>query len=115
MQLPKQQQTYADETPREGMAIKCIVGDGAEELGISVRFQRMLTDRGIRRKSSAPRTPNSGEVAECAIQQLILIARSQLVKAGRREDCLFFDVADAACKTARMFHNILETKPYASG
>ena len=31
-----------DEMAREGVAIKCISGDGAGELGKSVKFQRML-------------------------------------------------------------------------
>ena len=95
---------YIDEMAREGVAVKCISGDGAGELGRSVKFQRMLANRGIRWRSSPPRTPQSNGIAERAIQQLMNIARSQLVKAGRGEDYWYFAVADAAFKTAGMPH-----------
>ena len=96
-----------DEMAREGVAIKCISGDGAGELGKSVKFQRMLADRGIRWISSPPRTPQYNGIAERAIQQLMRIARRQLVKAGRGEDYWFFAVADAVFKTTGMPHECL--------
>ncbi|CAM9556873.1 unnamed protein product [Sphacelaria rigidula] len=77
---------YIDEMAREGVVIKCISGDGAGELGRSVKFQRMLTNRGIKWRNSPPRTPQSNGIDERAIQQLMRIARSQLVKEGRGED-----------------------------
>ncbi|CAM9741754.1 unnamed protein product [Sphacelaria rigidula] len=92
---------------REGVVIKCISGDGAGELGWSVKFQRMLTNRSIKWRNSPPRTPQSNEIAERAIQQLMRIARSQLVKAGRGEDYWLFAVADAAFETAGMPHEYL--------
>ena len=98
---------YIDEMAREGVAVKCISGDGAGELGRSVKFQRMLANRGIRWRSSPPRTPQSNGIAERAIQQLMNIARSQLVKAGRGEDFWYFAVADAAFKTAGVPHEYL--------
>ena len=98
---------YIDEMAREGLAVKCISGDGAGELGRSGKFQRMLANRGVRWRSSPPRTPQSNGIAERAIQQLMRIARSQLVKAGRGEDYWFFAVADAAFKTAGMPHEYL--------
>ena len=50
---------YIDEIAREGLAVKCISGDGAGELGRSVKFQCMLANRGVRWRSSPPRTPQS--------------------------------------------------------
>ncbi|CAN0016909.1 unnamed protein product, partial [Sphacelaria rigidula] len=99
--------TYIDEMAREGVAIKCISGDGDGELGRSVKSQRMLTNRGIKWRSSPPRTPQSNGIAQRAIQQLMRIARSQLVKAGRGEDYWFFAVEDAAFKTTGMPHEYL--------
>ena len=90
---------YNDEMAWKGATIKRINGDGAGELERSVKFQRMLADRGIKCRSSPPRTPQSHGVAERAIHQLVRIARRQLVKAGRY---WFLAVADAAFKTAGM-------------
>ncbi|CAM9872319.1 unnamed protein product, partial [Sphacelaria rigidula] len=98
---------YIDEMARAGVVIKCISGDGAGELGRSVKLQRMLTNRGIKWRNSPPRTPQSNETAERAIQQLMRIARSQLVKAGRGEDYWFFAAANAAFKTAGVPHEYL--------
>lgn len=36
---------YIDGMAREGVAVKCISGDGAGELGRSVRVRRMLANR----------------------------------------------------------------------
>ena len=98
---------YNGEKAREGVAIKCISGDRAGELGRSVKFQRMLADRGVKGRSSPPRTSQSNAIVERAIQQLMRIARSQLVQAGRKEDYCFFAVADAAFKIAGMPHEYL--------
>ena len=98
---------YIEKKAREGVAIKCMSGDGAGELGRSVKFQRMLANRGIKWHNSPPRTPQSNGITERAIQQLMRIARSQLVKAGRGEDYWYFAVADAAFKTAGMPHEYL--------
>ncbi|CAM9404629.1 unnamed protein product [Sphacelaria rigidula] len=57
---------YIDEMARQGVAIKCISGDDAGELGRSVKFQRMLNNRGIKWRTSLPRTPQSNEIAERA-------------------------------------------------
>ena len=92
---------------RERLAVKCISGDGVDELGCSVKFHRMFANRGGRWRSSPPRTPQSNGIAERAIQQLVRIARSQLVKAGCGEDYWVFAVADASFKTARMPHEYL--------
>ncbi|CAM9301783.1 unnamed protein product, partial [Sphacelaria rigidula] len=99
---------YIDEMIREEVPIKCISGDGTGELGRSIKSQRMLTNRGIKYRNSPPRTPQSIGIAERAIQQLMRIARSQLVKAGRGEEYWFFTVADAAFKTSGMPHEYLE-------
>ena len=64
----------------------------------------MLADWGIRGRNSAPRKRQSNGIAERVIQQLMRKARSQLVKAGRGEDCRFFAVADVAFKTAGILH-----------
>ncbi|CAM9156388.1 unnamed protein product [Sphacelaria rigidula] len=93
---------------REGVAIKCVGGDNAGELGRSVKFQRMLVNRGIRWRCSPPRTPQFNRIAERAIHQLMRIVRSQQVKVGRGEDYWFFAVADAAYKTAGMPHEYLK-------
>ena len=69
---------YIDGMAREGVAIKYISGDGARELGRSVKFQRMVADRGIRWRSPPPRTPQSNVIAERAIHQLMRRARSHL-------------------------------------
>ena len=98
---------YIDKMAREGAATKCISGDGAGEPGRSVKFQRVLVDRGIRWKSSPTWTPQSNGIAERAIQQLMRIERSQPVKAGRGEDYWFFAVVDAAFKTAGMPHEFI--------
>ncbi|CAM9868982.1 unnamed protein product, partial [Sphacelaria rigidula] len=98
---------YIDEMAREGVAIKCISGDDAGELGRSVEFQGMLTNRGTKWRNSPLRTPRCNGFAERAIQQLMRIARSQLVKAGRGEDYWLFAVADAAFKTLGMPHGYL--------
>ena len=66
----------------------------------------MLADRGIRWRSSPSRIPQSNGIVQREIQQLS-IARSQLVKAGRREGYWFFAVANAAFKTAGMPHKYL--------
>ncbi|CAN0051008.1 unnamed protein product, partial [Choristocarpus tenellus] len=74
---------YIDQMAREGIPVKCISGDGAGELGRSVKFQRMmLANNGTRWRKSPPRTPQSNGIAERAIKQLMGAARSQLVKAG---------------------------------
>ena len=57
---------YIDEMAREGVAIKCMSGDGAGELGRPVKFQRMLANRGIKWRNSPPRTPQSNGIAERA-------------------------------------------------
>lgn len=43
-------------------------------------------------------------IAERAVQQLMIIAKIQLVKRGRDEGYWTFSVADAASKTSRMPH-----------
>ncbi|CAM9550179.1 unnamed protein product, partial [Sphacelaria rigidula] len=91
----------------ERMTIKCISGDGAGKLGWSVKYQRMLANRGIKWRCSPPRTSQSYGIVEHAIQRLMRKARSQLVKAGRGEDSWFFAVTDAAFETARMPHEYL--------
>ena len=91
----------------EGVAIKCISGDGAGELGRSVKFQRMLADRGIRWRSSPPRTPQSNGIAERENEQQMRIARIQLVRVGRGEDYWFFTVADAASKVVGRPHEYI--------
>ena len=53
--------SYIDKMALEGVAIKCISRDGAGELGRSVKFQRMLTDRVIREMT---RLDISGSVRE---------------------------------------------------
>ena len=75
-----------DELAREDVAVKCISGDGAGEFGKSVKFQRMVADRGIKWRSSPPTTPQSNGIAEKAIQQLMTVARSQIVKSGPSEE-----------------------------
>ena len=89
---------YIDKLAREGVVIKCISGDGAGDLGRSVKFQPMPADLGIKWRTSRPRTPQANGIAERALQQLMRIARSQLVKVGRGEDYWFFAVSDAAFK-----------------
>ena len=92
---------------REGVAIKCMSGDGVGELGRSVKFQRMLANQGIEWRSSPPRTPQCNGIAERAIQLLMRIACSQLVKAGCGWGYWYFAAADAAFKTAGMSHEYL--------
>lgn len=41
---------------RDGEAVKSTSGEGAGELGRSVKFMRMLVDRGIKWHGSAPRS-----------------------------------------------------------
>lgn len=52
-------------------------------------------------------TPQSKEIAERAVQQLLRIARSQLERAGRGQDYWFFAAEDAECNTAGMLHEYL--------
>lgn len=86
------------------MAVNCIRGDGAGEFWRSVELVKMLADRSITRRSAAPRTPQSNGIAERAIQQLTVIARSQLVKSGGGEELRVFTVVDAAFKTSETAH-----------
>ena len=55
---------YINEMAPEALAVKCISGDGAGELGRSVKFQRMLANRGVRWRSSPPRMPQSNGIIE---------------------------------------------------
>ncbi|CAM9476000.1 unnamed protein product, partial [Choristocarpus tenellus] len=87
---------YIDQMTREGIPVKCISGDGAGELGRSVKFQRMLANNGTRWRKSPPKTPQSNGIAERAIKQLIGAARSQLVKAGLGDEHWFFAITDVA-------------------
>lgn len=56
--------------------MKCIIGDGAGELGRSANVQRMLVDQGIRWKSSPPRIFQFNGVVEYTAKQLTRIARN---------------------------------------
>ncbi|CAM9631876.1 unnamed protein product [Sphacelaria rigidula] len=67
----------------------------------------MLANRSVECRCSPPRTPQSNGIAERAIQQLVTIACSQLVKAGRGEEYWFVAVVDAAFKTGGMPHEYL--------
>ncbi|CAM9887930.1 unnamed protein product [Choristocarpus tenellus] len=98
---------YIDQMTREGIPVKCISGDGAGELGRSVKFQRTLANNGTRWRKCPPRTPQSNGIAERAIKQLMGAARSQLVKAGLGDEYWFFAITDAAFKTRGMPHEYL--------
>ncbi|CAN0497107.1 unnamed protein product [Discosporangium mesarthrocarpum] len=99
--------SYIDDMARDGVVVKCISGDGAGELGRSVKFQRMLVNKGIRWRKSPPRTLQSNRIDERAIKQLMQAARSQLLRSGLGEEHWFFAVADAAFKTGGMPHEFL--------
>ena len=47
-------ENYIAEMAREGLALKCISGDGAGEIGRSVKFQHILANRVIGWRSSPP-------------------------------------------------------------
>ena len=98
---------YLDQMLREGVSVKCLSGDGAGELGRSGKFLRMLTERGIRWRSSPPRTQQSNGIAERAIRQIMEAARSQLLKSGRGEQFWSFAVMDATYKLAAAPHEFL--------
>ncbi|CAM9685456.1 unnamed protein product, partial [Choristocarpus tenellus] len=98
---------YIDQMAREGIPVKCISGDGAGELGRSMKFQRMLANNGTRRRKSPPRTLQSNGIAERAIKPLMRAARSQLVKAGLGDKYWFFAITDVAFKTGGMPHEYL--------
>lgn len=89
---------------RKGATLNCICGDEAGGSGRSVEFVKMLVDSSITRRIAVPRTPQSKGIAERAIQQLTVIARSQLVKSGGDEELRMLTVADAAFKTSGMAH-----------
>ncbi|CAM9813240.1 unnamed protein product [Choristocarpus tenellus] len=97
---------YIDQMAREGIPVKCISGDGAGELGRSVKFQGMLVNNGTQWRKSPPRTPQSNGIAERAIKQLMAAARS-LVKAGLGDEYWFFEITDVAFKTGGMPHEYL--------
>ncbi|CAN0458939.1 unnamed protein product [Discosporangium mesarthrocarpum] len=97
---------YLDNMAR-GVPVKCISGDGAGELARSVRFQRMLADRGIKWRKSPPYTPQSNGITEGDIKQLMQAACTQLVRSGLGEEFWFFAVADAAFKSSGMPHEFL--------
>ncbi|CAM9443027.1 unnamed protein product [Choristocarpus tenellus] len=92
---------------RESIQVQCISGDGAGELGRSVKFQRILVNSGTRWRKSPPRTPQSNGIAEKAIKQLMGAARSQLAKAGLGNEYWFFAITDVAFKTGAMPHEYL--------
>ncbi|CAM9873900.1 unnamed protein product, partial [Choristocarpus tenellus] len=92
---------------REGVVVRCISGDGAGEFGRSVRFQLMLTERGVKWRKTPPGTPQSNGIAEREIKQVMQAAHNQLIHAGLGEEFWFFAVADATYKTAGMPHEYL--------
>ncbi|CAM9552154.1 unnamed protein product [Choristocarpus tenellus] len=93
---------------REGIPVQYISGDGAGELGRSVKFQRMLAYNDTRWRNSPPRTSQSNGIAERAIKQLMGAARSQLAKAGLGDEYYwFFAITDVASKTGGMPHEYL--------
>ncbi|CAM9927869.1 unnamed protein product, partial [Choristocarpus tenellus] len=98
---------YIDEMARDGVVVRCISGDGAGEFGRSIKFQRMLTERGVKWRKSPPHIPQSNGIAERAIKQIMQAARSQLIQAGMGEEFWFFAVADATFKTTGMPHEYL--------
>ncbi|CAM9205458.1 unnamed protein product [Choristocarpus tenellus] len=93
---------YIDKMTREGVVVRCISGDGAGEFGRSVKFQHILTERGVKSRKSPPHTPQSNGIAERAIKQVMQAARSHLIQAGLGEEFGFFAVADATYKTTGM-------------
>ncbi|CAM9373444.1 unnamed protein product [Choristocarpus tenellus] len=95
---------YIDQMVREGIPVQCISGDGAGELGRSLKFQRMLANNGTRWRKTPPRAPKTNGIAERAIKQLTGAARSQLVKAGLSDEYWFYAIIDAAFKTGGMPH-----------
>lgn len=54
----------------------------------------------LRGAAHRPRTPQSNEIAERVIKQLMQAARSQMVRSGRGEEHCFFALADAAFKSS---------------
>ncbi|CAM9397444.1 unnamed protein product, partial [Choristocarpus tenellus] len=99
---------YIDEMAQEGVVVRCISGDGAGEFGRSIKFQRMLTERGVKWRKSPLRTPQSNGIAERAIKQVMQAAHSQLIQAGLGEEFWFFAaVADTTYKTTGMPHEYL--------
>lgn len=109
MENPEQSFQCIDEMARDGVAGKRISGDGAGETGRSVKFMGILADGGIKGRSSAPRLPQSNGIPGRAIQQSMVIARSQIAKSGRGGDqhWMFAAPADAAYKTSSTLHEYL--------
>ncbi|CAN0027892.1 unnamed protein product, partial [Choristocarpus tenellus] len=101
---------YIDEMARDGVVVRCIRGDGTGEFGRSIRFQRMLSERGVQWRKTPPSTPQSNGIAERAIKQITQAARSQLIQAGMGQEFWFFAVADATFKTNGMPHEYLGGK-----
>ncbi|CAM9615475.1 unnamed protein product, partial [Choristocarpus tenellus] len=95
---------YIDEMAREGVVERCISGDGAGEFRRSVRFQCMLTERGVKWHKTPPRTPQTNGISARAIKQVMQAARSQLIQAGLGEEFWFFTVADGTYQTRGMPH-----------
>ncbi|CAM9672987.1 unnamed protein product, partial [Choristocarpus tenellus] len=98
---------YIDQMAREGIPVKCIGGDGAGEVGRSVKFQMMLANNGTRWRKSPPRTPQSNGITERVIKQLMGVATSKLAKAGLGDEYWFFAITDVAFKTGGMRHEYL--------
>lgn len=92
---------------QDGVAIKCISGDGAREPERSAKFTWMLADRGIKRRRSASRSPPGNGIPERAILQLMVIATSQLENSGPGDQCWMYAIAEAAFKTSDMPHKCL--------
>lgn len=60
-----------------------------------------------------PCTPESNGIAVRAIQQPMRIARSNLGKAGREEECWFFAVANTVFKTAGFSKEDIKLRAFA--
>lgn len=95
---------------RDRVAVKCVSGDGAGELGRSMKFLKMLADNGIKWRNSETKSPKSNGTADKEIQQLMVTARSQLANSGRGDDFWMFAIADAGFKTPAMTHKYLGGK-----
>jgi len=99
--------SYLDTMRQLDVPVKTLSGDGAGELGRSLRFQRMLTDNNVSWRKAPPYTPQANGLAERAIKSLMYSARSSLTRSGRDERFWFFAVADAAYKSSAMPHEYL--------